>query len=607
MSNPIKVSDLIIKRLIQLGIRDVFCVTGGASAHLLESVRATGINVIHNYHEQACAMAADSYARVTNKPALVLITNGPGASNAITGVIGAFQDSIPMIIISGQVPVKHSIDANEYNLRQLGIQELATSKLAKNFVKNFVQLRDASKTKIVIDQLWKTATSGRMGPVWLEVPLDVQADYFQDYDSQSNKKESINYVSKINGLENELKTITDKIQGSKKPIIVIGNGIRLSNSVEIVKKLVNLLQIPVVSTWNASDIFRFDHALYMGNFGILGQRPANLAVQNADLLIILGSRMSIPNIGHSTELFSPQSYKIMVDIDESELLKNTLKIDLGLNLDLYDFIDRFLNQLRSISYFNYREKFKKWTEIISLWKVKYLDIDEDKSEEINCINAYSFIKILNRFLPLNSIVVTDMGISFTCTMQSLKNNGNNRLFTASGMSSMGYGLPAAIGAAVASPSKQIICIVGDGGLQMNIQEIQTIVQYNLPIKLFILDSNGYLAISVMQEHLFGGNYFGSTPDSGVSSPDFVKIFESYGLSASSISSEPELIEFLERGCLEAKDFAMYNLTIPKSQIMSPRVKSKKDPSGKITSGSIDKMWPFLSEIEEHEIQDQVKF
>jgi|688.fasta_scaffold114483_3 acetolactate synthase-1/2/3 large subunit len=607
MSNPIKVSDLIIKRLIKLGIRDVFCVTGGASAHLLESVRATGINVIHNYHEQACAMAADSYARVTNKPALVLITNGPGVSNAITGVIGAFQDSIPMIIISGQVPVKHSIDANEYNLRQLGIQELATSKLVKNFVKNFVQLRDASKTKEVIDQLWKTATTGRKGPVWLEVPLDVQADYCQDYDSQSNKKESINYVSNINGLENELKTITDKIQESKKPIIVIGSGIRLSNSVEIVKKLVNLLHIPVVSTWNASDVFRFDHASYVGNFGILGQRPANLAVQNADLLIILGSRMSIPNIGHSTELFSPQSYKIMVDIDESELLKNTLKIDLGLNLDLYDFIEKFLNQLRNISYFNYSERFKKWTEIISQWKVKYLDIDEDKSEEINCINAYSFIKILSRFLPLNSIVVTDMGISFTCTMQSLKNNGNNRLFTASGMSSMGYGLPAAIGAAVASPSKQIICIVGDGGLQMNIQEIQTLVQYNLPIKLFILDSNGYLAISVMQEHLFGGNYFGSTPDSGVSSPNFVKIFESYGLSASSISSESELTEFLERGCLEAKDFAMYNLTIPKSQIMSPRVKSKKDPSGKITAGAIDKMWPFLSEIEEHEIQDQVKF
>jgi acetolactate synthase-1/2/3 large subunit len=606
MSEAIKVSDLIIKQLINLGIRDVFCVTGGASAHLLESVRATGINVIHNYHEQACAMAADSYARVTNKPALVLITNGPGVSNAITGVIGAFQDSIPMIIISGQVPVKHSIDANEYNLRQLGIQELSTSKLVKNFVKNFVQLRDASKTKEVVDQLWKIATTGRKGPVWLEVPLDVQADYCQDYDSQIDKQVNLIHVSNDYVQENELKMITDKIQESKKPIFVLGNGIRLSNSVEIVRKLVNLLQIPVVSTWNASDIFAFDDALYVGNFGILGQRPANLAVQNADLLIILGSRMSIPNIGHSTELFSPKSYKIMVDIDESELLKDTLKIDLGLKLDLYYFIDRFLTHLSSISFINHGEKFSKWTKIISQWKIKYLVRDEDKSEEINCVNAYSFVEKLSRFLPLDSIVITDMGISFTCTMQSLKNNGKNRLFTASGMSSMGYGLPAAIGASVASPSKQIICIVGDGGLQMNIQEIQTIVQYNLPIKLFILDSNGYLAISVMQEHLFGGNYFGSTPDSGVSSPNFVKIFESYGLSASLISSESELIEFFESGCLNAKNFAMYNLTIPKSQIMSPRVRSKKDSSGKITSGSIDKMWPFLSEIEEHEIQEQAK-
>ena len=584
-----------------MGIKQAFCVTGGSAAHLMEALRKSNIKVIHNYHEQACVMAADGYFRISKRPSLVLVTNGPGVSNSLTGVLGAYQDSIPMVIVSGQVPLKHSLHNHKSKLRQLGIQEVETIQLVKSITKSAVQVSNVNELEKILNESWNTAVSGRPGPVWIEVPLDVQAESVDFLKKRVAFSSPIKIVKKIN--KSSIAKIFSELQSAKKPIIVAGSGIRISNSEEIFVELIKRLQIPVVSTWNASDLFDWSDELYVGNFGILGQRAANLAVQNSDYILVLGSRLSIPNIGHTTELFAPAAKITMVDIDFEELKKSTLKIDRKIHCDLNYFISSSLEL--DFPIFN----IQIWKTILLKWKSEFSVFNEQHEKEVGALNAYDFIEVLSECIPINSVVVTDMGTSFTCTMQALRNNGSNRLFTSSGTSSMGFGLPGAIGAACADPSSTIICIAGDGGFLMNIQELQTIKHNNLNLKIFILNSNGYLAISVMQEHLFKGAYFGSNNLSGISAPNFVNVAQAFGIHSEKMKSNypidkktirKEIIDILLR-----EDSGLYEINLPNNQNMKPRVRSKKTEDGKITSGSIDMMWPFLSDTKNIELNNDL--
>ena len=585
-----------------MGIEQAFCVTGGSAAHLMEALRKSNIRVIHNYHEQACVMAADGYTRISKIPGLVLVTNGPGVSNTLTGVLGAFQDSIPMIILSGQVPLKHSLYKHKSKLRQLGIQEVETLELVKSITKSSIQISNINDLESILTESWNIAQSGRPGPVWIEVPLDIQSEsvgFLEDKVRSSLPIKNVKTVKK-----SIIAKIYSELSSAKKPIIVAGSGIRLSNSEEILDELIQRLQVPVVSTWNASDLFDWSNELYIGNFGILGQRAANLAIQNSDYILVLGSRLSIPNIGHTTELFAPTAKIVMVDIDSDELDKCTLKIHRKVHGDLNHFISNSLNlNLPSSNTFN-------WKAVLLKWKSKFSVLNEDHEKEQGTLNSYDFINQLSDCMPTNTVVVTDMGTSFTCTMQALRNNGKNRLFTSSGTSSMGFGLPGAIGAACADPNSTIICIAGDGGFLMNIQELQTIKHNNLKIKIFILNSNGYLAISVMQEHLFKGSYFGSNNVSGISAPDFVKVAHAFGINSEKIHvnhpfDQMDINKQITK-ILSSSGSGLYEITLPKSQTMKPRVRSKKTEDGKITSGSIDMMWPFLSDTETLDINNDLK-
>jgi acetolactate synthase-1/2/3 large subunit len=584
----VKASDYIFDYLKSKGIDTIFSISGGMAAYLLNSVRERDFTFICNYNEQACAMAAEGYARLTNKPACVLVTNGPGSSNTLTGVLGAYQDSIPMIIISGQVPTNQSLGSlNNIVLRQLGVQECDIISMVKNITKYAIQITKPKDIPFILNEAYNKAMEGRKGPVWLDIPLDVQSSQIEPY--QYDVPQTI--ISK----EYDINHIVDSILEAKHPLIVTGNGIHLSQTEKIFTELKNKLQIPIVSTWTSKDLMSQDDNLFVGNFGILGERAANFAIQNADLLLILGSRLSLPNVGYQYESFSPKSYKIMVDIDENEINKPTLKIHNKVISDLKIFIPKLLNALP-----HDLPSWKEWCVKTQKWKHKYPVFQPEYKTNKEKINSFYLMEVLSKKLTDNNVVVTDMGTSYTCTMQSLQMNGKNRLFTSSGCCSMGFGLPGAIGAYYGNKTKDIILITGDGGLQMNIQELQTVVHNNIPLKIFVLNNGGYLAITLMQDNLFKGNYIGSNKESGVSSPDFIELAKAYGIKSFKFINNTQLEEGIDE-VLKYKGTTLCEIIMPENQLLIPRVQSSKTPDGKIISNSLENMFPFLNKKEMEDI------
>ena len=577
-----KLSDAVFDFLTAKGVEKCFSVTGGAAAHLFDSLSKSSIETIHMHHEQSCAMAADGYARIAKKPALVVVTNGPGVSNAITGVLGAFQDSIPMVVISGQVPTNQMLSNSGGAKRQFGVQEVETGPLVSSIVKHFVCIKHESELQEALNTAWELATTGRPGPVWIEIPLNIQ----------SREVEQIKiFETAIKETAPRYEECVEAIKSSKKPILIIGAGIHTSNSEIELIRFATSLGIPVVSTWGANDLFPADNSLYLGNFGILGNRIPNIAVQESDLLLILGSRMSIPNTGYETKLFSPNSFKIMVNVDSDEMNKSSLEVNLEIKNDLKKLLTDFpLEEIER------SEIFKQWNSKLCTLSVEFGLQREAMIDEANKIDAYEVVECLSKMIESNATLVTDMGTSFTCTMQAFRNLQSTRLFTSSGTSSMGFGLPGAIGAFFADPKKPVYLIAGDGGFQMNLQELQTIKYHKIPIKIIILNSNGYLAISIMQQNLFGGNFVGSNPQSGLDSPKFTKIAKAFGIKSREILSKRKLERALR---LVGKSDSAYLLEvqIPSQQLMRPRSQSLRKPDGTIYSQGIEVMWPYLSEEE----------
>lgn len=587
-----KVSDYVFDFFSGKGVTQAFGVTGGAAGHLFDSMHKYPINLVHMHHEQACAMAADGYARVAKKAGIVLLTNGPGVSNALTGVLGAYQDSIPMVVISGQVSTRQMISSGGGVQRQFGVQEVDTGKLVSSIVKYFKTIDSTQQLDEILEKAWLEANSGRPGPVWIEIPLNIQSDNFN-----SSQKDQ---VSQILPMKVDYSHACVEIKNSKRPIIVIGGGVHLSNCEKSLVALARKLGIPVISTWGAIDVFNYDDPRYVGNFGILGNRAANIALQESDLLLILGSRLSIPNTGYATELFSVNSKKIMVNIDRTEIEKSSLKIDVAYACDLAQWIDNFPAEEIQIN--------PAWAE----WEVKLhklkalLDIKtETKSIEDDCIDAYSVVEMLSRNLSDNSVLVTDMGTSFTCTMQSFQRSQDVRIFTSSGTSSMGFGLPGAIGAYFADPSKKIVLIAGDGGFQMNMQELQTIKYHNIPIVIIILNSEGYLAISIMQKNIFDSNFVGSNPDSGIDAPNFSKVSVAFGIPAERVSTIEQLESKFNSINKNIGPFLL-EIMLPSDQVMRPRSQSMKDENGKIYSVGLDIMWPYLDENMKNQVDQIIK-
>ena len=585
-----KLSNYIFSKLVTEGIDTVFLVTGGGAMHLNDAIgRTPGLNFICNHNEQASSIAAEGYARVKNKPAIVNVTTGPGSINTLNGVHGAFTDSIPMIIISGQV--KRETMMSTYNnpgLRQLGDQEVDIISMVNGITKYAVEITDPNTIRYQLEKAIYLSTSGRPGPVWISIPVDVQAAEVEIDKFEGFTPEIININQSV--LHADLCNIIDKIKNAKRPVIIGSTGIRLANALNEFEELANLTGIPVVTAWS-HDIIYHDHPNYVGKQGSIGNRAGNFAVQNSDLVIIIGSRMPIRQLSYNWENFAREAYKIHIDIDPAELQRPFLKADLPLVYDAKFILIAIIKELKKESK---PFDFKEWLRWCIERKNKYPVVQEHHKDPKRPINPYYFISTLQSMLSGNDVIVCGNATACIVPFQTSFIKKGQQLFSNSGSASMGYDLPAAIGAAIADSSRRIICFAGDGSILMNLQELQTIKHYNLNIKIIVLDNNGYLSIKSTQQNFFG-LAIGSAPDNGVSFPDMEKVGNAFNIPSCTL----EKFDFKNelQNLIDLDGPILINVKLDPLQMFEPKLSSKKLPDGKMVSAPLEDMFPFLSESE----------
>jgi len=584
-----KFSDYLANYLYKNKLKNIYCVTGAGSMHFNDSIGShPGLNVVYTHHEQAAAMAAEGEARITRLPGVVNVSTGPGGTNALTGVTGAWVDSIPMLVISGQVMRKDI--GTKSGLRQLGVQEANVVEMARPVTKFCKTIMDPYDVDIILDEAIKKSTEGRPGPVWIEIPLDVQS-FNLDLNKIKKKKKPKLLEKKINrNLKNK---ILNLILKSKKPIVISGYGIRSAKAEKDLHKFINLTKIPLVTSWNTIDIMESNSDNVIGRAGVFGDRASNYAVQKCDLLIVLGSRMSTAQVGYMDDMFSVNSKKIYVEISKKELNKSTFKADIKIQENVKIFLEEINYELKKK--FIKSNKFKVWRKKVLFLKKKYKTVKEHLKINNNFTNSFRFVDELSKKLRSNDIVVTDMGTSFTCTMQSFVAKKNQRLFTSSGLASMGFGLPAAIGACIGSKKNRVICLAGDGGLMFNLQELQTVMHYKLPIKIFLIDNDGYLTQKLMQIKNFK-RYVGAHPKSGVSCPDFIKIGKAFKFETSFINGKKSQKNLLNN-ILKNNKPHLCVVKIHPMQPLTPRVVMKMNKDGSFNKVGLESVAPFLNETE----------
>lgn len=585
-----KLSDYVAHKVVELGISNVFMVTGGGSMHLNHSLGTNpGIECIFNHHEQAAAMAAESYFRLTNKPALVNVTSGPGGTNAITGVYGAWTDSLGMIVISGQVKYETTVRSTGLPLRQYGDQELDIENLISPITKYSTMVTDPNSIRYHIEKAFYLSTTGRPGPCWLDIPLDVQG---AEIDPKLLEKFEPPMEVKSE-LSNECNEILKKISKAQRPVVLAGGGVRLSGAHSDFINLVEKLGVPVVTGWNAHDVIWDSHPLYCGRPGTVGNREGNFTVQNSDLLLILGSRLNIRQISYKWESFARHAFKIWIDIDEIELQKETVKAEMKICANLAD----ILPKLNNMSYKGPTDSHKKWLKWCTERKGKY-PIVENNYWKTKKINPYAFIQTLFRQFDENQIIVTADGSACVVGFQAAEIRKGQRLWTNSGCCSMGYDLPAAIGACIGSKRKSIVCLAGDGSIMMNLQELQTIYGNNLPIKIVILNNSGYSSIFQTHKNFFDGVEVGASPKSGLTFPDFSKISKAFNLPYfKCIKNDVDDIKRNIQSALNENGPVIIEVILDENQPFAPKLASKQMPDGTITSPNLEDMAPFLSRKE----------
>ena len=571
----IKVSDYIAKRLREhYDVNDIFMVSGGGAMHLNDSF-GRYINYIANHHEQACSIAAEGYARVAQKLAVVNVTTGPGGLNCLNGLFGQWTDSVPVLYISGQVKTSTCLaSCPELNLRQLGDQEVDIVSVVKPLTKFAKMITKPEDIKYYLDKAIYEATNGRFGPVWIDVPINVQAAFIEE----ESLKEFIPEVD----ISLDKNFDLTKFYNASKPLIVAGHGIRLSGQIENFKALIKKTNIPVVTTFNSMDVFESDDKNFVGRIGTVGQRAGNYALQNADVVLCLGTRNNIRQVSYNWENFAKNAYKIVVDIDNAELDKPLVIPDLKINMDLKDFIPKLnLKNCRDDGWLNFCKNVQ--------YKYSFENIEAYKSEEE--INVYDFVHELTCNMAENSILVAANGSACVCLHQVGIVKANQRVIFNSGNASMGYDLPAAVGACVYS-KKPVICLAGDGSIMMNIQELQTIVKNNLPIKIFVINNCGYSSIRQTQRNFFNGRMTASGEDSGVSVPDFCAVANAFNLKSIKLDRCEDMKDVIEY-VLSCNEPILCEIVTQQEYIFQPKLSSRINPDGTMTSPALDDMYPFV--------------
>jgi acetolactate synthase-1/2/3 large subunit len=595
----IKLSDFIFKHLVEKhNIHHCFLVTGGGAMHLNDSIGHTdGLTYICNHHEQASAIAQEGYFRASGKMCVTNVTTGPGGTNAITGVLGQYLDSIPAIYISGQIKtVTYKNTYPDLALRQLGDQEADIVAMVTPITKYAKTVTEPAEILYELDKAMYLALNGRPGPVWLDIPLDVQAAMIDEKSLRAFEPSEISLQNseiscQKSEISDQLDALLAKLKAAKSPVIYVGNGVRLAEREKQFIQLAERLDVPVVTAISGSDIIWYNHPLCFGKPGICGDRIGNIMVQNSDLLIILGTRLSLRQLSYAYDLFAPKAYKVMVDIDEAEMHKPTLSIDLPIHADLSDAID-LLRQKTEECTFDFTE-WKQWGREIEKQLPTLFD---DNPDMPGYANSYKFADELFKQLESGDVVVTGNGTAYTCTYQAMKVKEGVRVFANQGCAAMGYDLPAAIGAVTANESGRTILVTGDGSLQMNIQELQTLITYKMPLKIFVLENESYLAIKTTQKAFFGGHFTGSNPASGVVCPNLEKIADAYGIPYLSICENGEKLQQVITETLATDGPVICEVHMHPEQTLFPKSASFMDKTtGKMSSAPLEKMAPFMSD------------
>ena len=581
-----KVSDYIINFINKnMSVKDVFMLAGGGWMHLLNSLgKNKNINYICNLHEQGAVIAAEAYGQYTNNIGVAMVTTGPGGTNAITGVAAAWIDSTPMMIISGQVK-KSDMILNK-KIRQSGAQEINIIPIVTPITKYAVTVMDPKKIKYHLQKAYYMATTGRKGPVWLDIPLDVQG-------AEIDEKKLESFVAPKENKKNiDMKKIINLINSSKRPVFFAGNGICLSGAQKQFLQLAKTLNIPVLTTWKTMDLMEEKNPLFIGRPGSIASRGANFNLQNSDLFISIGARMDLPQTAFNNKNFAKNAKKIVVDIDENEIKKLDMNIDVKVVCDAQLFIDELYENRNKITY-----RDNGWIKLCKSLLNKYPLVTKEYLQLKKYVNSYVLIDVLSNKLTEKDILVP--GSSGSCseiTCQSFKVKKGQTVLNNQGFGSMGFGLPASIGACIASGKKRTVCINGDGGFFLNIQELETVKRLKLPIKFFILNNDGYASIRNMQNNHFKGRYVGSGKTSGLTLPDIQKISKSYGIKSCKIDNQKKLNEKIGK-VLNFKGPYICEVMIDPKQETKPKVSSKKLENGSMMSMPIENMYPFLSEQE----------
>lgn len=588
----IKVSDYIANFMVQHGITQVFTVVGGGAMHLNDAFgHHLDMRCVYNHHEQASAMAAEAYARLTGKPALLCVTSGPGAINALNGVAGAYQDSIPMLVVSGQMKSSLTVRASGLKLRTLGGQEFDIVSALDNMTKYAEMVMDAKQIRCCLEKAWTCATTGRQGPCWLDMPVDIQGTYVETdelpgYETSENLKNG--QVSSVQ-LTDIAGMVAARLGNAERPVIYAGNGIRWSGATELLPRLARDWQIPVVTCWDSIDLMPSDSPYFCGRGGTMGDRAGNFAVQNSDLLICIGTRLNIYQVGYNVKTWARAAYTVVVDIDQEELKKKTVRADLPVCADAGAFLRAILSE-EIIG----RKNAASWLAQCQTWKKKYPVVrKEQKMPQPGAANVYAFMDVLSHSLPQGTVTVVANGSASVVGSQSYYIKQSDRFLMNCGISSMGYGLPAAIGACIAHGKQVVVCIEGDGSLMMNLQELQTVVTNSLPVKLFIINNNGYHQIRQTQNNIFHNGLIGVGPESGdLGFPDFSKIAEAFGLSYLRIETNEELKDVIG-AAMTAPGAVICEVMVTIEQKFEPKSATKKLPDGTLVSPPLEDMAPFL--------------
>jgi acetolactate synthase-1/2/3 large subunit len=579
------VAEYILEFLISKNVKNVFLMTGGAISFAVDAFsKNKKIKYTCIAHEQSAAMMADAYSRCGKGFGATMVTSGPGAQNLITGIACSWFDSVPVIHISGQVNKFELSSSNQTtkHVRQIGFQETDIVSIVKPITKFAYQLKDSKEIKYILEKAFYIANEGRPGPVLIDIPMNFQKEKI-DLNKLTTFKKPITKNNNIK-IKDAVYKIQELLIKSKRPILILGGGVRMSNAVIELEKFLKRINIPIVTTWSGLDLVDFNHKNYIGCIGVYGSRAANFAVQNADLVLNLGSRLDTRITGGKPETFARSAKIISVDIDKYELNKKRgLNVYLKINEDLKNFLKIF--NLRSANFRYSASSF--WERLCKKWKLIYPNVVSSYKKQKKNVNPYFFIERLSEKLNSQDIIVPCSGGNLTWTIQAFKIKKGQRLFSAYGNSPMGYALPAALGASLANNKQRVICIEGDGGIQINIQELQTMVSNNIPVKLFIINNNGYGIIKQFQELYLGGRYEATIPSKGVTNPDFKKISNAYGINYSEIKNNKEIDRVLKK-VLRSKRPEFINVIINSNQKIIPKLQFGKP---------IEDLSPLLSRSE----------